>query len=292
MPSGAVLAEALRPLPAGYHRLAARVVAAAEGDARIRALWLSGSLGRGVADAGSDLDVVVALEPAAFDDFAATWRDWLAGITPTLLARDLPRLPGSFYSVTAECLRLDVVAERAGTASAGALALRLLILDKDGRAGLTAAATAAATAQAAPAARAATPVPDPAKLAELTEEFLRQLTIFPAAVVAREDWLLGVVGVQHIQMLLYQLFVESNQPLPPMGVKQWSAKLTTGQRAVCAGLPSPAASREAVLTAMRAAAAAFRQAARDILAARQIPWPAGFDQAVRRYWLAELGWTE
>ena len=28
---------------------------------------------------------------------------------------------------------------------------------------------------------------------------------------------------------------------------------------------------------MRAAAAAFRQAARDILAARQIPWPAGFD---------------
>ena len=55
--------------------------------------------------------------------------------------------------------------------------------------------------------------------------------------VAREDWLLGVVGVQNIQMLLYQLFVESNQPLPPMGVKQWSAKLTTGQRAVCAGLP-------------------------------------------------------
>jgi hypothetical protein len=33
-------------------------------------------------------------------------------------------------------------------------------------------------------------------------------------VVAREDWLLGVVGVQYIQMLLYQLFVESNQPLP------------------------------------------------------------------------------
>jgi type II secretory pathway component PulM len=111
-------------------------------------------------------------------------------------------------------------------------------------------------------------------------------------VVAREDWLLGVVGVQYIQMLLYQLFVESNQPLPPMGVKQWSAKLTAGQQAVCAGLPSPAASREAVLTAMRAAAAGFRQAARDILAARQIPWPAGFDQAVRRYWLAELGWTE
>ncbi len=157
MAPGAVLADALRPLPAGYHRLAGKVVAAAERDERIRALWLSGSLGRGVADAGSDLDVVVALEPAAFDDFAATWRDWLAGITPTLLARDLPRLPGSFYSVTADCLRLDVVAERAGTASADALALRLLILDKDGAAGLTAAAAAAHRGPAVPAVRAAAP---------------------------------------------------------------------------------------------------------------------------------------
>ena len=74
-------------------------------------MWLGGSLGRGVADAGSDLDVVVAIAAGSFDGFAAGWRDWLAAITPTVLARELPRLPGSFYSVTPECLRLDVVAE-------------------------------------------------------------------------------------------------------------------------------------------------------------------------------------
>jgi hypothetical protein len=42
-------------------------------------MWLSRSLGRGVADAGSDLDV-----------------------------RPLPRMPVSFFSVTTDCLRLDV----------------------------------------------------------------------------------------------------------------------------------------------------------------------------------------
>ena len=80
---------ALRPLPAGYHRLYARAVAAAERDDRIRAMWLSGSVGRGVADAGSDLDIVIAIAPDFVADFAADWRAWLAKITPTVLARFL-----------------------------------------------------------------------------------------------------------------------------------------------------------------------------------------------------------
>ena len=126
----------------------------------------------------------------------------------------------------------------------------------------------------------------------MAEEALRQLAIFPAAVVARQDWLLGVVGVQNIQLLLYQLFVEANQPLPPMGVKQWSAKLTPEQRQVCAGLPPPAASRDSVLVAMRAAAAAFRQAGRAAFAASRTRWPAELDEAVARYWQADLGWTD
>jgi hypothetical protein len=117
------------------------------------------------------------------------------------------------------------------------------------------------------------------------------MAIFPAAVVARQDWLLGVVGVQGVHLLLYQLFVEANQPLPPMGVKQWSAKLTSRQRQICASLPAPTASRTAVLDSMRAAAAAFRREAQAVLAAHDVPWPADFDQAVLRYWQADLGWT-
>jgi hypothetical protein len=91
--------------------------------------------------------------------------------------------------------------------------------------------------------------------------------------------------------MLYQLFVEANQPLPPMGVKQWSAKLTQRQRQICASLPAPTASRNSVLDAMRAAAATFRSEAMAVLAAHEVPWPTEFDAAVGRFWQAHLGWT-
>ena len=278
---------ALRPLPAGYYRLYTRVVAAAERDDRVRAMWLSGSVGRRVADAGSDLDIVIAIAPDSVADFAAGWRAWLAEITSTVLARPLPKLPGSFYSVTTECLRLDVVAETAGTADAESLARRLLVLDKDG--GASESFPRANTGEPAENGQPSPAGPDPVRLAELTAEFFRQMTIFPAAVVARGDWLLGVLGVQGAQLLLYELFVEANQPLPPMGVKQWSAKLTPSQADVCAGLPAPTATRDSVLEAMHATAAAFRAAASEILAANEVAWPAEFERAVQRFWASELG---
>ncbi len=268
----------MRPLPAGYRALFGRLLRAGRADDRIRAMWLSGSLGRGVADAGSDLDVVLAVAADSFDEFAASWRDWLGRVTPTVLARELPGMPGSWYSLTPSCLRLDVVTERAGAAHPTAPGRRLLVLDKDG-------AAAHSTAQPDGAG------PDPGRLLEITEEFLRQQAIFPAAVVARADWLLGVVGVQAVQQLLYELYVEANRPLPPMGVKQWSAKLTAEQRRILAGLPGPTASRDGVLPAMRAAATAFRRAATQILDHAGVPWPAQLDRAVLRYQESELGWT-
>jgi hypothetical protein len=272
-------------MPAGYRELYRQVRHAAEADDRIRAMWLGGSLGRGVADAGSDLDVVLAVAPGSFADFAESWRAWLAGVTPTVLAKELPGLAGSFYSLTGSCLRLDVVAERAGPVPPGALGRRLLVLDKDGTAG------DAQPAAAEPGGPLPEAGPDTARLAGLTEEFFRQLAIFPAAVVARDDWLLGAVGVQNVQLMLYQLLVESNQPLPPMGVKQWSAKLTPQQRLTCAGLPVPSPSRESVLPAMRVAAATYRLCALEILAANDVPWPAPLDDAVQRCLEAELRWA-
>jgi len=284
-------ASALAPLPAGYAELFARVLRAAESDDRVRAVWLGGSVGRGVADAGSDLDVVLAIAPEAFDEFAGAWRTFLHRVTPVVLARELPRLPGSFYSVTTDCLRLDVVAEPAGAARPADLDRRLLVLHKDDPRGDTPREPPGRQVQS-PGVDTGLgqPRPNPARLTEMAEEFLRQMAIFPAAVVARQDWLLGVVGVQNVHLMLYQLFVEANQPLPPMGVKQWSAKLTARQRRVCAGLPAPTASPDGVLTAMRAAAAAFRQEARAVLAALDARWPADFDDAVQRYWERELGW--
>jgi predicted nucleotidyltransferase len=59
----------------GYARvrdaLLDRIVATLEADARVRAVWLSGSFGRDEADEWSDLDLHVAVEDADFDAFLA-----------------------------------------------------------------------------------------------------------------------------------------------------------------------------------------------------------------------------
>src|SRR5690606_30329226 len=116
-------------LPTGYRQLFDRLLAVCRADERIRGVWLTGSLARGVADAGSDLDVVVAVRDADVAGFAEHWREWLAGIIPTVLARPLPFAPGSFFSLTPECLRLDVVVEAVSAVPDSNIRFRSVVLD-------------------------------------------------------------------------------------------------------------------------------------------------------------------
>lgn len=262
---------ALAPLPSGYGDLLRSVYAACVDDPRIRAAWLGGSVARGEADAGSDLDVLLAIDDDSFDEFACSWRDWLAAVSPTLLAQELPGLPGSFAVTTLECLRLDVVAEPVSSLETSAYRTRLVVMDHDG---LAERVPLLAEPQ----------QPDPSGIRSVVDEFYRQQAIFPAAVVARADWLLGVVAVHQTQLLLYQLFVACNAPLPAMGVKQWSSRLTPHQRAVLAGLLPPTAECSRVVAAMLSARAAFREHGRGAVEALGVQWPLDVDAAVDDYW--------
>jgi Nucleotidyltransferase domain len=111
--------EVLDRLPAGYRDLFARLLDVVRGDQRVAQMWLTGSLGRGTADAGSDLDIILTVADPDFDAFSANWRTWLAQVTPTVLARGLPGMPGSWYCLTPGCERFDAVVERCGALSAG-----------------------------------------------------------------------------------------------------------------------------------------------------------------------------
>jgi hypothetical protein len=273
----AAVADALAPLPPGYDILFTRLLEVVHPDPRIRALWLGGSLARRAADRGSDLDVLVAVSDAGFEDFCASWRSWLARITPTIIARELVGLPGSFFSVTTGCERLDVVVEPAEAVGRSPYRHRLVVFDRDGLNALVPPPDDDARG------------PDAARLSAIVEEFFRQQAIFPAAVVAREDWLLGVVGVMATQHLLYQVFVETNQPLPPMGVKQWSSRLSAEQRAVLESLPVPAPTREATIRAMLAVRAAMLTHGRSAVENLGCRWPDTVDAAVAAYYARELG---
>jgi hypothetical protein len=64
---------ALDVLALGYLPLFDRARGVFEADDRVRALWLSGSVARGVADAAADLDLLIAVRHEDCQTFAASW---------------------------------------------------------------------------------------------------------------------------------------------------------------------------------------------------------------------------
>ena len=257
---------ALAPMPPGYVGLLHSVLELLAAHREVRAVWVSGSVGREAADVGSDLDLVVTVEDAAFEALApaSTW----APLDP-LLCLDLPFLPGAAVITSREGLRLDVVLERVGDLPATPYRRRLAVHDPDGLL-----------------------VPDPEPLPgpstrvleDLVVEFLRQSAIFPAAVLGREDWLLGQESVIAYRSLLYRIFVEADQPLPPMGVKQWSSRLTADQRAALAAVPLPSPDRASVVAGIVAARRALRTHGRTAVEGAGGAWPVGLDEAMAALW--------
>jgi hypothetical protein len=257
--------EAIAPLEPGYDALLARVVEVLEPDPRVRALWLAGSVGRGVADAGSDLDLVVTVSsPAEFAD-ASVW----AALDP-VITTPIPGMPGCFAFTTREGLRVDVVLESPTDVAGSPYTRRIVVFDRDG---LPPPPVVEDTAG-----------PDVTRMTAIVTEFMRQAAIFPAAVVAREDWLLGQVAVHNYRLMLYDLFVESNRPLPAMGIKQWSSKLTLQQRQVLNGLASPASDHDAVVAAMVSVVEAITSRGRAALESAGGVWPDDVSAAVAAYW--------
>jgi hypothetical protein len=264
-----VLADAVRaaiaPLEPGYADLLVRLVDRLQGDDRVRALWLAGSVGRDVADAGSDLDLVVTVTDVDEFSDAHVW-----DVVDPVITTQIPGMSGCFAFTTRAGLRLDIVLEPPERVGASTHGRRLPVFDRD--------------AHDLPASYDDDRAPDVARMQAIVTEFLRQSAIFPAAVVAREDWLLGQVAVHNHQRMLYDLLVEANRPLPAMGLKQWSSRLEPDQRALLAALPAPAAERESVIVAMTAVRGIIRADGRAALESAGGIWPVEVDDAITAYW--------
>jgi len=265
---------AVKILSPGYRALFERAAHVLGEEPAVRALWLSGSLARGDADPFSDLDLLVAVADADFDTFAGRWQDWLARITPTVIARALPFLPGSCYTLTPTCERLDVVSERVSRLPQSIFRTRVVVFDKDGL-------DAQVPAPSPPA------KPDRAKVETAIEEPLRYLALFPA-MLGRGEFMLGQEGYGHMRRRISELFLELNAPLPTTGVKHWRDKLTAEQYAVLEALPWPAATREALIDANRVIARALVEHGRPIAEKLGVRWPEELEAAVRAQLKREL----
>lgn len=169
----------------------------------------------------------------------------------------LPSAPGSFYSTTTGCERV-VVCEPVSQLAVSPHRYRRVVFDRDN---LDAAVPAPEPV----------PGPDPDRLRWIVEEFFRIEAIAPFMLNQRHDYLVVVNGVQAMQRMLYDVFVECNQPQPPMGVKQWSARLTAEQRQILTALPVAAPERDSIIAALRAVVSVMRTAGRAAITACGCP---------------------
>ena len=251
-------------LPAAYQLLFERAVERFEADGRVRALWLGGSLARGTADRASDLDVLLVVDDAAYQEFIDDWRGWLADITRTVIAAEVPFVAGAFYSVTSGFERFDVVVERASALPSTIYRTRVVVFDKDG---LDERVPTAAPG----------PGPSPEVVGALITEYFRMSAV--ETILVRDDWLLAREHLHVVSSLSYRLFLQANAPLPMTGVKQWGTKLTVQQRAVLLSVPTEALDISSLREAHRAHARVFVTNA-EVLARRLgLPWPWDLESA-------------
>lgn len=262
--------DALAPLPAAYRQLYDRVCTICGSDERIRGLWLSGSLARGSADAGSDLDLLVALADDAYDGFVSDWRNWLDSVTPTLLAKQISRSTLIFTALTPQMCRIDATFERVGQLPQSPYRTRITVIDRDGLDALIPQ-------------RVDGPGPDRDKIAMIISEFWRVQAIFPFMINERKDLLAARSGVELSVRMLYDVFVESNQPLPPMGVKQFSSRLTSDQRAVLEAVPAFGADAGSLIMAELWACDVMATRGRAAAERVGVEYPADLATAVREF---------
>jgi predicted nucleotidyltransferase len=261
-------------LPPAYRDLCERAASVLVADERVRGMWLGGSLARDTADAASDLDVFVAVADEHLQAFAGAWRELLASITPTVLAEEQWFAKGSFWSITPGYERFDVVVEPVSKLPESLFPVRTVVFDRDG---LT---------DRLPDERPRSPAP--ATVRKLVEDFFH-FSAMPEVLLVREDWLLAAEHLHLLRDLLYKLDVEANQPLPPMGLKRWTEKLTPEQASVLLAVPTSAGSRDELVAAHLQLARAFLGTARPLAASLGLDWPDELEAAARNHLREVLG---
>jgi hypothetical protein len=266
------------PALATLYAFAERAAAALNQDARVRVLWLTGSLASGAADAYSDVDMRAAVQTEDFATIEAWWPELIERVSPTVWKR---RWPGPAHeaiisAISSDYMRFDLVVQSVADTQPRSLEAVRVLFDKDGIAQHFNLTTPAQY----------NPL---ASLSYVVEEFIRLLGMLPI-VVGRDDIPIGMEGQMGCHSLLLSLLLmENGIDRMAMGKRHVAKFLTDEQRDLLNSIPPLAATMESIIQDRIAYAQIFLPRARRLMAANQIAYPEAFELATRQYLKDILG---
>ena len=234
----------------------------------IRALFLSGSHGNGLADEYSDIDFVLVAKDGATDEVAELWRQAVSQTGEIVLWWDRTTRPILINAITEDWTRTDVVILKPDQLGSQTQSSLKPVFDHDAIFG-----GLAKTAE--------NNGPNPARLKYQFEEFIRILGLLHLA-VGREEYINGVLGVFHLRNLLVDLLIEETAAPTRGGVLHLNRLITDEQKKVLTSLPPAIPDRDAMISAHLAYARAYLPRARKLAQKWGVEWPERFETATWR----------
>lgn len=244
----------------------AALVPLLEAEHRIRALLLSGSLGRGTADAWSDVDLIAFVAPEHREAVMDGWRGTLETIAPIVFFNRLPWAP-VLNAITDTWLRCDLQVSTPAETRGMTQDRYKVLFDHDG--------LYAALPPTSP-----EPTTEPQKLFGTITEFVRVLGLLHVA-DGRREYELAVTGTGMLRGLLTTLLIEEMQRGDQGGMLHLSRKIDAERMNLLLALPVAEPNRASVLRANAALARAFFPRAKAFAQKLGLDWPAAFETATR-----------
>lgn len=229
----------------------------------IRALFLSGSYGNGLADEYSDIDFVLFANDGATDEVAALWRKAVGQTGEIVLWWDRTTRPILINAITDDWTRTDVVIlkpDQMGLQTQNSLkplfdhdSIYESLPKTSGNSG-----------------------PNPARFKSQFEEFIRILGLLHLA-AGRKEYINGVLGVFHLRNLLVDLLIEETGAPNRGGVLHLNRLITDEQKELLTSLPPAIPNRVAMISAHLAYAKAYLPRARKLALKWGAEWPERFE---------------
>lgn len=251
-----------------HQHLVERLVAVLEPDERVRALFLTGSLGRGAGDEFSDVDTLLVVTPESYAAVLSDWAGLARRVGTVVHVQQLGSLP-VFNHVLEGWLRWDASIVRPPDATDLVRSEVQPLFDKDG----------IALADPAPPGPPGTPgPPEPPRHDEvlaLATEFIRCLGLLPV-VVGRDDPVTAASGAGLLRQHVVRLLIMRADGGRGRGALNARSVLSADDYTALAALPALTASIEDAVRLHRACADLFLPVARELLGD---DYPAEFELA-------------